>query len=110
MTVPQFTMISRIAWYLVLGGGVAGVAYVGLAAIARWRERRLDPIDTLIVRNAAVPIADMETTDHQKLARAGEIRWQETLRAQRTVRKSPSERRPARASDNLVDFRRASSR
>jgi hypothetical protein len=50
-----------------------------------WMRRRATDavIDDLIARNGAKAITDMALVDHQKLERAGERVWQETLRAQR---------------------------
>lgn len=82
---------------------LAVVAPVVLAYVAgrfsRWHAGRRDPIDALIAKNAATPRAGMKQVDWQKTEKAGETRWQETLRAQRKTR------RPLlRPADKLIAF------
>ena len=69
------------------------VGLYGLSRFSRWYLGRTDNIDELIAKNAFRWRKDgdgfMDTCDHQKLSRAGELRWQEILRAQRRTRKRP---------------------
>ena len=70
----------------------------GMGRLSRWFATRHDPIDALIKEPRWVKDGDtyMNTCDRQKLNRAGEIRWQETLRAQRKTRKpKPKALKPA---------------
>ena len=54
------------------------------AFVCWWRRRQRDgDIDQLIALNRAKARPEMETVDWEKVARAGEQRWQETLRGQR---------------------------
>ena len=55
--------------------------------LSRWQAGRADNIDALIAKNAATFGKDMARMDWAKADRAGEIRWQETLRAQRKTRR-----------------------
>ena len=54
--------------------------------LSRWHSGRRDPIDGLIAKNVATPRDGMERWDQQKTEKAGELRWQEMLRAQRRTR------------------------
>ena len=62
-----------------------------LVRISRWRAGRHDPIHSLISapRWCKDGTGYMNAPDYQKLNRAGEVTWQETLRAQRKARKKP---------------------
>ncbi len=64
---------------------VTPVALVCAAVhLSRWYDGRRDPIESLITKPR--PCAGMEQVDWSKAERAGEVRWQETLRAQRRTR------------------------
>lgn len=88
--------------------GLPFAALYGLHKLSRWYAGRRDPIDTLIraprwcVRAHGAdgqPTAWMNRLDAQKMERAGEVRWQETLRAQRKARKPVPRSRPTLVKD-----------
>ena len=60
-----------------------------LVRISRWKAGRNDKIDQDIKPPRWCKDGDnyMNTPDYQKLNRAGEVTWQETLRAQRKARR-----------------------
>mgnify|MGYP001615101698 CR=1 FL=1 len=86
-----------------------GVAYA-VGRIARWQAGRHDPIETLIkpprwCRDGKDGY--MNAIDQQKAERAGERRWQETLRAQRKTRKKVRVTAPLRHVIEIVKRRSA---
>lgn len=87
--------LADIGWLLVWVVASFTALY-GLGRLSRWHASRSDPIDTLI--RAPKWCKDgagwMNTADQQKVERAGEARWQETLRAQRKTRKPVAPRKP----------------
>lgn len=85
-------MTLRDASVLVVFVAVPVALCYGLGYLARWSAGRRDPIDTLITapKWCKDGAAWMDRVDEQKVARAGERRWQETLRAQRKTRKPPT--------------------
>ena len=72
------------------------VLLYGVVRLSRWQMGRRDPIDSLICTPRWCTDGDgfMNTYDRQKVNRAGEHRWQETLRAQRRLRKPATVARP----------------
>lgn len=91
----------RLREFAALAGAVAVplvLAYV-VGRLARWAAGKRDPVDALIARNAAQPVPGMEAQDRTKTDRAGERRWQQTLRAQRRTRQKPQQ---APANKNIV--------
>lgn len=97
----------RLLDYAILAGCVAAslVALYGLSRVSRWQAGRRDPIDRLIgtPRWCKDGAGYMNTVDQQKVARAGEVRWQETLRAQRKARKRPVAPKPH---PNVIQMKR----
>ena len=85
---------------------VASLAVPLVLLYARRHARRSDPkVDAMIAAKGAglrdadsgkwIPKptrAEYATPDHQKIERAGEVRWQETLQGQRRLRKKPRKR------------------
>ena len=94
-------MTWRDAVPLVLAVGVPFAALYGLHRLSRWLTGRRDPIDALIAHNAATSIPGFQRVDWQKADKAGERKWQETLRGQRKARK-----RPRKVPKNVIDIRR----
>ena len=76
-----------------------------LVRISRWKAGRDDKIHDLIrtPRWCKDGAGYMNVPDYQKLNRAGEIAWQEALRAQRKARHKPkAHHRPS----NVREFRK----
>lgn len=71
---------------LVVTLAVPFAAFYGLHRLSRWHAGAQDPVDALIAKNAAQPRDGMDRVDWNKTDRAGEARWQDTLRAQRRTR------------------------
>lgn len=78
-------MVTGVILPLALGLAVPVAVLYGLRELSRWYAGRRDPIDTLIRPLRSCP--GMDRPDGQKMDRSGEVRWQETLRAQRKLRK-----------------------
>ena len=92
--------------WLVLALAIPFLLLYGLGRLSRWYVGRRDPIDALIGTPKWRKDGDgyMDTVDHQKLARAGEVRWQETVRAQRKTRKpAPPRTTPVRQNVIVID-------
>lgn len=77
-----------------------------VAALSRWLADRRDPIDKLIAKNRARPRDGMETTDWRLVARAGDRRWLETLKAQARYVRRPLIANPIDDEDDDVTPRR----
>ena len=96
-----------MAWHdalpLVVTIAVPFAALYGLSRLARWLAWRRDPIEALITPPRWCKDGDrwMDAVDPRKVERAGERRWQETLRAQRKARK-----RPRTLPKNVIEMRR----
>ena len=93
-----------VGW-LVLFVVVPFACVYGLGRLSRWYAGRHDPIDELITtpKWCKDGAGWMNTVDKQKVERAGEVRWQETLRAQRKTRKRPAAPKPHR---NVIQMKR----
>ena len=78
--------LTHAALVVVILGGPFAALY-GVARLSRWLADQRDPIDELIAQNAATKRDGMATVDWQKADRAGERRWQDTLRGQRRTRR-----------------------
>lgn len=98
-------MTLRALVPLALCLAVPFVVLYGFGRLARWCAGRRDPIDALITAPKWCKDGEgwMSTVDHQKVNRAGEHRWQETLRAQRRARKPET---PAVPAKNVIPIRR----
>ena len=80
-------MTWRDALLLVVTLAVPFAALYGLSRLSRWAAGRRDPIHALITKNAATPRPGMEKVDWPKVERAGERKWQDTIRGQRRTRR-----------------------
>ena len=83
--------------------GLPFAVIYGVARLSRWLADEQDPmIDELIAQNAATKRDGMTIVDWQKTDRAGERRWQDTLRGQRRTRR----RVTPKSAPNVVTMRK----
>lgn len=98
-------MTLRILVPLALCLAVPFAVLYGLSRLSRWYLARHDQIEIRPPRWCKDGDSFMNTMDWQKANRAGERRWQETLRAQRKARKKPAKQA---AAQNVIPIRRRS--